>query len=69
MTIQNTPIDLLQHPDGPSIVLDDSHLICTDEEENTVRIPIGRLTPLELAAKLIQHIAALEYARIEGDCQ
>ena len=41
------------HPDGPALTYSASELIATDENGNSVRLPIGLLGMLELAAELV----------------
>ena len=41
-----------RHPDGPALTYSAGELVATDETGNTVRLPIGPVGLLELAAEL-----------------
>ena len=44
---------IYRHPDGPALTYSASELIATDENGNSVCLPIGPIGLLELAAELV----------------
>ena len=60
MNIKTDATLVYQHPDGFTLAFNDNVLTATDDEDNTVRLPIGPLGLIGLGERLIAIGKSLE---------